>query len=291
MDLPEIQEFAQGGWNFLSRSGKMMPSATLDALQSELKLNHIPEVTFSNNIMQMSNIKKGIVYYISAVDALKYCNYEYLNKHLETYENATSTTDNRSVNYKPEVLKVKAADFWNKGKKVPDDIEVEDMNVTSDWTFTTPYKGSLTGKKNFVNMFMNHTLNDTINEDFTIIKTDETIPAEKLGQDNLIMFYTEVLLWQDDLGDFGMGQLKIRFRAMKDCAFGLLRYYLRNDNAQIRICDTRIFIDYEKDYILRDFSVRENTYTELREKGFLFTPEFNLAQNQDDLVYPTMTVK
>jgi hypothetical protein len=205
MDLPEIQEFAQGGWHFLSRSGKMMPSATLDALQSELKLNHIPEVTFSNNLMQMTNTKKGIVYYISAVDALKYTNYEYLQKHYENYENQTSTTDNRSVNYKPEILKVKAADFWNK-KKAPDDIEVEDMNVTSDWTFTTPYKGLVTAKKNFASMFNNHTLNDTVNEDFTITKVEDGIPLDKLGQDNPILYYTEVLLWQDDLGDFGMGQ-------------------------------------------------------------------------------------
>jgi len=142
-------------------------------------------------------------------------------------------------------------------------------------------------------MYSDNTHGDIVQEDrFRIIKTEEVIDNTKLGIDNPILYYTEVLFFQDDLGDFGFANLKLRFRAMKDCAFGLLRFYLRNDNAEIRICDTRIFIDYEKDYILRDFSVRECTYKELREKkGFLFTPEFNLANNQDDLVYPHLDIK
>jgi len=268
MDLPEIQEFNAGGWHFMSKSGKMMPHAIIDKLSSEMKFNHFPEVTFANNIFQMTNAKKNCVYYINAIDAIKYTNYEYLHKHFEDFSQNEVTTNNRSVNYLPEKLEVAQAHAWQKSKKVPDDIEVEELVVTSDWTFTTPYKGYICQKKNFALMFNNHTMDDKITEEFKIIKTDEAIPMDKLGTDNPILFYTDVLLFQDDLGDFGMAQFRIRFRAMKDSAFGLLRLYLRNDNAQIRICDTRIYIDYEKDYIHREFTVRENTYTELREKGF-----------------------
>ena len=66
-----------------------------------------------------------------------------------------------------------------------------------------------------------------ITEEFKIIQTDEDIPMDKLGTDNPIQFQSDVLLFQDDLGDFGMAQFRIRFRAMKDSAFGLLRLYLR----------------------------------------------------------------
>ena len=94
------------------------------------------------------------------------------------------------------------------------------------------------------------------------------------------MFYQDIIFYEDDLGDFGYCQFRLRFRVMQDCAFGLLRCYVRNDMMQIRCVDTRYFIDFKQnEYVLRDFSVRENTYEELRDKGFLFTPEFNLDDN------------
>jgi len=112
METPEIQEFFAGGWHFLSRSGRMMPSTTLDQLSAELKFNHIPEVTFATNLMQITHNKKGLVYYMSTIDALKYTNYEYLTKHYEGFTEKTETNNNRAVNYIPEKLVVKASEIW-----------------------------------------------------------------------------------------------------------------------------------------------------------------------------------
>lgn len=62
-------------------------------------------------------------------------------------------------------------------------------------------------------------------------------------------------LWEDELGDNGISLLELRFRAMQDCFFALLRHYIRVDDVIIRIYDTRIYHEYDKDYIIREFSV------------------------------------
>lgn len=82
-----------------------------------------------------------------------------------------------------------------------------------------------------------------------------------------------------------------RFRVMKDCFFGLLRNYLRVDNVLCRIIDTRIFHNFGDNYILRDFQVKENTYDQIKAKGFIFTSDFSLAHTQSDSISKFLDVK
>lgn len=59
----------------------------------------------------------------------------------------------------------------------------------------------------------------------------------------------------------------------------------------IRSLDTRIFIDFQKDYVLREFSVKEGTYEEIASKGFTFSSQFNNNENQADTIQPFLTPK
>lgn len=61
---------------------------------------------------------------------------------------------------------------------------------------------------------------------------------------------------------------EFRFRTMKDCFFGLIRHYLRVDEVLIRIYDTRIYHDFAKNYILREFTAREDNYANIEKNGF-----------------------
>jgi len=63
---------------------------------------------------------------------------------------------------------------------------------------------------------------------------------------------------------------------MGDCFFGLLRSYLRVDEVVIRCYDTRIYHEFGKGFILREFSVRESNYDEIRKKGFKFSADFHV---------------
>ena len=66
--------------------------------------------------------------------------------------------------------------------------------------------------------------------------------------------------FQSPQGDSGYTTSELRFRVMGDCWFALLRHYLRVDDVLIRIYDTRYYHEFGKNYILREFQVREDTY-------------------------------
>lgn len=55
-----------------------------------------------------------------------------------------------------------------------------------------------------------------------------------------ILFYTDTILYEDELGDNGISILNLKFRAMDSGFFLLQRYFLRVDHGLIRINDTRI---------------------------------------------------
>lgn len=45
--------------------------------------------------------------------------------------------------------------------------------------------------------------------------------------------------------------------------FILLRYFLRVDNVMVRVNDTRLFHDFNTDYVLREYTNRESGFREL----------------------------
>lgn len=78
------------------------------------------------------------------------------------------------------------------------------------------------------------------------------------------------------LGDAGSTMSEVRFRVMGDCWFALLRHYLRVDDVLIRVVDTRFYHEFGKNYLLREFQVREDSYANISKKGFNFTPKWML---------------
>jgi len=128
------------------------------------------------------------------------------------------------------------------------------------------------------------------NNNISISFTEENIPVHRLGKDNPVIKFTEVLLFDDELNDNGLGSGSFRFRVMNDCFFGLLRFYLRVDNVAVRILDTRIFHSFDQNYILREFQARENSYSELINKGFKINSEWSLNHQQSDMVYKDLDV-
>lgn len=56
-----------------------------------------------------------------------------------------------------------------------------------------------------------------------------------------ILFYDDVVLFQDDLEDCGETTLSVKVRVMPKCWFTLMRTYMRIDNGTIRVRDVRMF--------------------------------------------------
>ena len=72
---------------------------------------------------------------------------------------------------------------------------------------------------------------------------------------------------------------------MPSGVFILLRFFLRVDHTLIRSVDTRIYHDWSTDYLLREYSERESTTSDLDEKKgisqALFTNENEIVQHLD----------
>jgi type 2A phosphatase activator TIP41 len=122
-----------------------------------------------------------------------------------------------------------------------------------------------------------------------------------LGEDNPILHYGEVVLFEDEMADKGFSRVNVRFRVMHDCFFVLLRSYTRVDHVLVRILDTRIFCrlpttasgeQHQPIEIIRDFQHRESTYSQLKaEKGFPFSSQWTLSPTQSDEIYGDLHLK
>jgi type 2A phosphatase activator TIP41 len=115
-----------------------------------------------------------------------------------------------------------------------------------DWTFSTDYSGTITHQT-----------------ELRKEETSERIDYEKLKVEERILFFDEVILYEDELDDNGCTKLSTKIRVMPSGFFVLLRFYLRVDQTLIRIHDTRFYFQTGKDYILQEYSEREDSMSNL----------------------------
>lgn len=175
-----------------------------------LKLPHLPEMVFPNNILTLIHPAGGKIEF-NTLDALKLVS----NGRLP--------------------IQVACAEAWKESRS-PDHLEEKIRPF--DWTFSTDYKG-------------------TLSEDILIESTEERIDLEKLKVKEKILFYQELMLFEDELHDNGISSCTIKIRVMPSCFFILLRFFLRVDNVMIRVNDTRYYHEFKTNYIIREYSSKE----------------------------------
>ena len=88
---------------------------------------------------------------------------------------------------------------------------------------------------------------------------------DKLRRPDPILFFDEVDLYEDELGDNGMSLLSIKVRVMPARLLLLSRFFLRLDDVIFRVRDTRIYVEFETGEVMRDYCVMESTYSKLKE--------------------------
>jgi type 2A phosphatase activator TIP41 len=120
--------------------------------------------------------------------------------------------------------------------------------------------------------------------------TDVTVP---------ILFFDEVVMYEDDLHDNGQVSLTAKIRVMPSCAYVLSRLYCRVDEVVVRCRESRVLVDFfgMKPQVYRDVSWRECYWNQLAEQGLptdvrswrcdVETPAFNdLLKRLPEVVLP-----
>ncbi|XP_044126052.1 TIP41-like protein [Bufo gargarizans] len=157
----------------------------------------------------------------------------------------TATDALKRVNKNQGIVKVACAEEWQESRS--ENEHSKEIVRPYDWTYTTDYKGTLLG-------------NDLT---FNVVSTTDRINTEKLKAREQIMFFEEVLLFEDELHDHGVSSLSVKIRVMPSSFFILLRFFLRVDGVLIRMSDTRLYHESDKTFMLREYTSRESQISNL----------------------------
>ncbi|XP_052521360.1 LOW QUALITY PROTEIN: TIP41-like protein [Tympanuchus pallidicinctus] len=167
----------------------------------------------------------------------------------------------KCVNNCQGMIKVACAEEWQESRSETE--HTKEVVKPYDWTYTTDYKGTLLG--------------DTAT--LKVVPTTEHINTEKLKAREQIMFFEEVLLFEDELHDHGVSSLSVKIRVMPSSFFVLLRFFLRVDGVLIRMNDTRLHHESDKAYMLREYTSRESKISSLKHvPPSLFTEPNEISQ-------------
>lgn len=317
----QFEDFEHKAWRFYHSKYPMFDTKQLDQVSDTVGTMGMPEVFYGFNHLYIINPQKDILLEFSAVDALSLSAFAKQREHLKNGSTLESDFDKKvgvgsakdssaavseekqlnQIDLMPARIEVKDSTLWKKKdmSKVKDFKQIE---VISDWTYSTPYKGTVlrlssASKRVFLETSLQFPCLvasagvQLPKQPISVQPSTTELPLHRLGRENPIIHWGEVYLYEDDLGDQGYCCCQLRFRVMGDCFYVLHRYYLRVDQVLVRIFDTRIFHSFDENVILREFQHKESSFDELRQKGFNLSSDWSLSKTQADEVFPQLGLK
>ncbi|CAL5209857.1 unnamed protein product [Lathyrus oleraceus] len=230
------------GWLIESRRNSILNSSNVQEWEKKLVTSHLPEMVFGENALVLKHLNSGTKIHFNAFDAL--------------------------CGWKQEALppvEVPAAAKWKFRSK-----PFEEIILDYDYTFTTPYCGSgaIEIDKDLNGGKISEETGDLHWED-----CKEQIDLVALASKEPILFYDEVVLYEDELADNGVSLLTVKVRVMPSSWFLLLQFWLRVDGVLIRLRETRmhcVFGVSKNPVVLRESCWRESTFQALSAKGHPF---------------------
>ncbi|KAG7976634.1 hypothetical protein I3843_06G160100 [Carya illinoinensis] len=227
------------GWEIESRKRSILNSSEHQLWEQKLQTSHLPEMVFGESSLVLKHVNGGIKIHFNAFDALN--------------------------GWKQEALppvEVPAAAKWKFRSK-----PLQQVILDYDYTFTTPYCGSET-----IEIYTDYGRGEISQRTCNLHWEDceEKIDVVSLASKEPILFYDEVVLYEDELADNGVSLLTVKVRVMPSCWFLLLRFWLRVDGVLMRLRDTRMHCVFDvsaNPILLRESCWREATFKTLSAIG------------------------
>ncbi|XP_020578524.1 TIP41-like protein [Phalaenopsis equestris] len=217
------------GWQIESCKRSILGSLARREWEEKLGTSHLPEMVFGESSLNLLHLESGCRLHFNAFDALKGWKQESL----------------------PPV-EVPAAAKWKFRSK-----PVQQIILDYDYTFTTPYCGSEAIELNCEQLNFKDGCQSPHWED-----CDQRINLAALVSNEPILFYDEVILYEDELADNGISLLTVKVRVMPSGWFLLLRYWLRVDRVLMRLRDTRVYCSFSGDKDALPVLLRESCWKE-----------------------------
>jgi type 2A phosphatase activator TIP41 len=149
------------------------------------------------------------------------------------------------------MLQVSYAKDWARTREGCGTADVKEVVKPYDWSYSSTYSGTLSGEK-------------------TLEPTEKQIPLDLLKRRDPILFFDEVVLYESELDDNGVSVFSVKVRVHEERMLLLARLFVRVDNVIVRVRDTRVFVEFGKGEILREYTAKEESFANVKNVSVFF---------------------
>ena len=214
----------QGNFEISSRKLPISKSGPIDEMSQRLGIP-VPEMIFGDNLVAVRHAPSGWAIEFAAEPAL-------------------DAVDKTGAN----MLQVAYAGEWSSSRERSSAHDIREVVKPYDWSYSTTYRGSETPSMHGADPGR------------ALARSERQIPLELLKRRDPILFFDEVVLFESELDDNGVSVFSCKLRVMEQRMLLLCRLYMRLDGVVVRIRDTRVYVDFEKDEVIREYTAKEDKH-------------------------------
>ncbi|KAK3368196.1 TIP41-like family-domain-containing protein [Podospora didyma] len=224
----------QGNFVIASRKLPILKSGPIDAMSARLGIP-VPEMIFGDNLLSVTHKPSGWSIRFAAEDAL-----DLVDKTGE------------------KMLRVAYAGEWSSSREKTS-AGISEVVRPYDWSYTTPYRGtempagSGSGSKALA----------------LAPSEEHPIPLDLLRRRDPILFHDEVVLYESELDDNGISVFTAKVRVMEHRMLLLSRMFMRLDNVLVRVRDTRVYVDFATDLVIREYTAKEDSFANVKRNLYM----------------------
>ncbi|BGP12713.1 hypothetical protein JCM10213_008851 [Rhodosporidiobolus nylandii] len=239
------------GWQITSTKLPILSIPQADALGDEVDLA-LPEIIFGNNALVLRHDESGFEVRWDAREMLK----------------AVKKGEGWDSQAGAGAVWVKHADEWKRGQSASTSTTASlTVQKPYDWTYTTLHSGSFSLPSSPSSAASSPSASQPAPPFSPAPPGHPGIPLAQLARTDIpILFFDEVPLFEDELGDNGIADATVRVRVNSTSVFVLSRFSLRIDGVLFRHFDVRLFHSFGSSEILREVKGREATYDAVRDR-------------------------
>ncbi|KAK5990227.1 TIP41-like protein [Cladobotryum mycophilum] len=235
-------------------------SSAIDDLEKRLGIP-VPEMIFGDNLVSVTHTPTNWTLAFNTADAL-------------------DTVDKTDKN----MLRVAYARDWESTREETTQ-NIKEVVKPYDWSYSTTYAGTVENATT--------TTTTTKEEGLDFRPTEKQIPIELLKRRDPILFFDEVVLYESELDDNGISVYSAKLRVHEKRMLLLCRLFMRLDSVLVRIRDTRVYIDFETDEVLREYTAKEASFADVTRALFLsgrHPDDITVALREPNILDPLLKV-
>ncbi|OAA33793.1 TipA protein [Moelleriella libera RCEF 2490] len=248
----------QGAFTISTRKLPISKAQAIDSLTERIGIP-MPEMIFGDNLVRVVHDPSSWSIEFNTPDAL----------------DAVDKTDRN-------MLKVAYARDWESTRESQTQ-GIKEVVKPYDWSYSTDYAGTVSTAAAAAAKCDEKGGEGKQQPAMTMTATTAQIPIELLKRRDPILFFDEVVLYESELDDNGVSIYSAKVRVHEKRMLLLCRLFMRLDRVLFRIRDTRVYVDFETQVVLREYTAKEAAFDQVRRKLLMMgsTPDEVTASMRD----------